>query len=84
MTVKSKELTKSMRRVLERMERGAVLFMVNYPDGTALLWGDTGRDSGLSVFYFGVELAQMKLIAWNVNERFYRITPAGRRALKDS
>ena len=88
MPKKKPNLTAPMRRVLERAEKGVLIFACfGVP-----VWGDTGkyltipeqrawRESGILLYV--TLLKQEKANGHWTPFEFYRITPAGRRALQE-
>ena len=79
MTVK---LTKAMRRVLERMEKGAILFKLD-PAGL-YFWGDDGQKVSVSEEAVIPRMVVFGLLLPKLTKYCFRISPAGRKALKDS
>ena len=78
MTVKRTELTKAMRRVLERMEKGCVVVLSQFDH---LVWGDTGAElhdgSVLDILVYAKYIKDAEVCCW-------KILPAGRKALKET
>ena len=75
--IQKKELTNAMRRVLERMEKGCVIVTGEF---SHLVWGDTGAE--LRAWRVLDALADAKYIK-DAEVCCWRITPAGRKALKE-
>lgn len=78
MTVKSTELTKAMRRVLLKMARGHCVNRI----GTYYYF--RGSSGNVHFKTFRALRKRRFVVAWGENRSWYGITPAGRKALKDS